>query len=109
VGAGRDRWAPYQTVARLLALVTDNWNEIDGACLLRGIDIAELPWPRALNLVYALIMDGKDEKERLKIENELLAPLPGSHMSADEEFWAGAEADSALFMKALQSTENPLG
>lgn len=108
MGPVSDGGTPYQTVTRLLGAVTEQWNEIDGACLMRGIDIAALPWPRALNLVYALMMDGKDEQERMRLENELLAPLPG-RKETEEDFWAAAETDGAMFLQAMQTPGTGFG
>lgn len=90
----------------------DNWAEIDGKLLMKGVDLLELPLDRALNVLYALLMStAVDEKDRYKIESTLHRPLPGQvkHDQDDNDLWDHAADDGAAFMAAMTQQNTLLG
>ena len=69
-----------------------------------GIDLMRLPFDRALNLLYFMVMRNRDEKDRAKVEGHLTKPLAGEYIPADDANW-GEEAQGAGFLAALQAAE----
>lgn len=60
--------APYGAVLQLLGWAADHFAELDGVCLLRGVDLLSLPLVRYLNVVAALILqDVSSDEERAKL------------------------------------------
>lgn len=101
------RWWVAQ---RLIASVADEWAELDGALLLRGVDLAALACSspaRLCNVMYALIVEHLDKKEREQFEFRLARPPHGVDvretpvMSADEQ--------GAAFMAAMAALQGGKG
>lgn len=46
----------------------ENWADVDGRALLRGVDLAELSLDRALNVVQALLVDDHVVTTTLEVE-----------------------------------------
>lgn len=68
------RGAPYHVVVNLIGWAATNWDEIDGVLLLRGVDLWNLPLDRACSVLWALAMEGRDLKERAKMQASLERP-----------------------------------
>lgn len=100
---------PYDTVANLLAFATANKHELDGILLMRGVDLAELPIRRALNVLWAIALEGRDSKERSKTIAQLTRPSPQRMMEKRDDFWAGHEEDAAAFRMAARGVGGDLG
>lgn len=49
---------PYSAVVLILSWAADNFGELDGACLLDGLDLLTLPFPRYLNVVATVMLRG---------------------------------------------------
>jgi hypothetical protein len=94
------RWAPYHVVANLLGFAATSWDELDGVLLLRGVDIWQLPFDRALNVLYALLMEHRDEKDRMRLQAALDMPLPHQIARARDDLWWNHEADAAAWTSA---------
>lgn len=52
--------APYEAVALILGWAAEHFAELDGACLLDGVDLLTLPLPRYCNVVASMMMRGAD-------------------------------------------------
>lgn len=93
---------PYAGVQRLIGWARENWADVDGRCLLAGIDIRSLPFGRALNIIAALAVDdatpvvtvetrkGIEVYDRRRVRGEVLAAMNG----ADDR--AGGAAQPAV-------------
>lgn len=76
MAAGTVHRPPYEWVAGVVSILVDNWEELDGRCLLNGTDLLRLltslgdDTPRAFNVIDSLVMDHQmsemsmDEGER---------------------------------------------
>jgi hypothetical protein len=104
VGHRGDHGAPYDTVANLIGYAAANWKELDGRLLMRGVDLDELPVGRALNVLWAFAMEGRDEKERSRLIYQLTRPTPARAARMRDDFWAGHEEDAAAFMTAFRAS-----
>ena len=70
----------YPAAVRLTAVAAGNWYEIDGACARAGIDPADLPPRRLLNLVYAWAVERLSHGVNNELQqwlDDLYKPLPG--------------------------------
>lgn len=90
--------------ARLAAFTVTNWVELDGILQLEGVDLLDLPFDRALNVVYAVLVRNKDDKERSKFENELTRPMRGEALPSTDPLW-GEDAQGAMFLAAMNAQE----
>lgn len=95
---GRKPWV----VNRLLRYASQEWGALDGALMLRGVDlltlIGEKP-ARACNVIYAWLVEGADEKQRDKLHRELFRPPPGEDLAA-VPLWT-PEEEGTSFMAAM--------
>lgn len=94
---GRKPWVAEQLVTWAVAA----WDEVDGVVTLRGVDLLGLVDTaprRACNVLYALLLEGRDEKERAKLDSRLSMPPPGEDLAA-VPLW-DAEEEGAAFMAA---------
>ena len=103
------RRPPYHVAANLIALAASNWDEIDGILIMRGVDIWQLPLHRALNVLYALLAENRDEKERFKLQSQLDQPTPAQQERAREDIWWGHEQDAEAFAAAEKQLGGLLG
>lgn len=97
------QWTPYHVVANLIEFAATNWDELDGLLLMRGVDLWSLPWDRALNVIYAVAMEGRDEKGRAKMLADLDQPTAAQAERARNDMWWNHEADAAAFTAAERS------
>lgn len=67
---------------------------IDGRLTLAGCDASTFTLRRLLNAVYAMLADGKDEKEIAKLD----ASLEGPDSAAEIRLQARAQAEIAAAM-----------
>lgn len=94
---------PYDTVANLIRFATANRRELDGILLMRGVDLPALPMRRALSVLWAIALEGRDDKERSKMIAQLTAPSARRAARSREDFFAaGYEQDAAAFMLAAR-------
>lgn len=87
---------------KLLASVADQWAELDGLLLLRGTDLAALAEDspaRVCNLMHALLVEGRDQRERALFEFKLKQPPIGVNVREIEIM--SAEEQGAAFMSAM--------
>lgn len=70
---------------------------------MRGVDLWALPFDRALNVLYAVAMEGRDDKARAKMLAELDTPTPAQAERARNDIWWNHEADAAAFAAAERS------
>ena len=97
---------PYESVVRLCIAAAADWSLVDGRYSLSapGSSPFDLPFPRFLNFIYALILESLQyDKEGLeKWRAELDSPLPGqgvSEAAAERQ----AQDEMALFKQAQSS------
>ena len=72
---GGDLRPPYEAVARLSALASDQWPSIDGWCAAQGVDPLSYRPDRFYNLIYAWAVERVEDKA--KFDAQLEAPIPG--------------------------------
>lgn len=91
---------PWWSACRLAAAALSRWDEVDGRLALRGVDLLGLIGrepSRAVNVVYALLIEHADERRRREIDGELERPPPGADPAAS---WS-ADAEGSAFMAAM--------
>lgn len=92
--------APYWVGQRLLDLAVKRWPEFHGTMLLRtGREPLNLPLPHLLDVIYAWWVEGGEEKEIAKFNQQLNAPPPSADLE-DREEWSDDETDDS-FSRAL--------
>lgn len=94
---------PYRVVLRLTLWALENWPELDGRLLMKGVDLLSLGFSRQINVVYSLLLENRDEMERDRFERDLHEPLPGEEIDPDDPFW-GDEAEASVFMSSMART-----
>jgi hypothetical protein len=62
---------PYEAGFRLIKLILTYWGSIDGRLSLRGIDIETMPVDRALNVVYAFLIEDMDNEAQAKFDSAI--------------------------------------
>lgn len=99
---------PYWVAQRLLATAEAYWDEIDGAQLLEGVDLAQLfidSPARFCSAIYALCIRGCSEDERAQVEFKLNQPPPWEAKRPPSA--AEKQADAAAFMDAFAGFSRP--
>jgi len=92
---------PYWVAGRLLGMAVTEWSRVDGVLLLRGVDLAALlesSPARAVSVLMALALEGRDDSDRHRIEFELRQPPATA--PAEAELWT-AEDEGASFLAAM--------
>lgn len=92
---------PYFEVGRLVGFAVAEWGRLDGILLLRGVDLAGLMVEepaRVPSVLYALLAENKDERDRFKLDAQLSRPPAGA--AATYSAW-GADAEGSSFMAAF--------
>lgn len=98
---------PYRTLARLCGWAYEGLAGVDGALLLRGVDLFTMPIHRAVRVLLALRFENVEEKNRDKTIYELDRPLPHEIREiAQEESRRSSvsQEESDMFLKALTMT-----
>ncbi|MEU4228313.1 hypothetical protein AB0F17_28800 [Nonomuraea sp. NPDC026600] len=93
------RWWVAQ---KLIASVADQWADLDGALLLRGVDLAALAAEspaRVCNLMHGLLVEGRDTRERDVFDFKLRQPPPWVDVRQVEIM--SAEEQGAAYMAAM--------
>ncbi|MEV0822548.1 hypothetical protein [Nonomuraea rubra] len=101
------RWWVAQ---RLLASVADEWQELDGALLLRGVDLTRLARAepaRLCNVMYALCVEHLPRKDREMFEFKLQRPPHG--LDVREAPVMTEEQQGAAFMSAMHALQGGKG
>lgn len=116
---GAVRVAPYRAGLSILAWVRSPgvWNELDGDCLRRGVDLRRLSYDRFLNVVYHAMIQRLevDEKQpdrpRREFDHALevdawwlpgVRPRPRRVVDRTAPYWwRGDEDASQSFMQAM--------
>lgn len=89
---------------KLIATVADQWADLDGVLLLRGVDLAALAAEapaRVCNVMHALLVEGRDRREREVFEFKLRQPPAGVNVREIEVM--SAEEQGTAFMAAMGS------
>lgn len=95
---------PVPAALRLIATAEATWHHLDGWAASRNVDPLGLPLDRFCSLVYHYLTRNAEEKDRFKLESELIRPLPGTPTTTVPEGWD--ESSSALAaLAAHQATK----
>lgn len=89
---------------RLLNLVLDNWQDIDGYGVGHGFNPIDLSFTRLLNFTWWWVTRNAEQKEVDKFRTKLWRPPPGQVVAHKESPWHPENEN-----KAFNALKNALG
>jgi hypothetical protein len=101
------RWWVAQ---RLIASVADEWQQLDGALMMRGVDLVDLARSapaRLCNVMHALITEHMGKRDREQFEFKLARPPRG--VDVRETPVMTEQQQGAAFMTALAGLQGGTG